>query len=66
MSLAVMRSTTLPIVGGVVKVAQPSGTVTFSSGGVVVLTKTITSGQITPTDNIERAILLASIPGATL
>lgn len=66
MSLAVVRANTLPVAGGVVKVAQTSGAVTFSSGGQTVLTKTITAGQITPTDNIERAILLATIPGATL
>lgn len=66
MSLAAVRATISPVAGGTVKVPQASGTVTFSSGGQTVLTKTITSGQITPTDNTERALLLGFIPGATL
>lgn len=66
MSLAVVRATTPPKTGGVVKVTQPSGSIVFSSGGQTVLTKTVTTGQITPADDTERAILLAAIPGATL
>jgi hypothetical protein len=65
-SLAVVRATIPPKTGGVVKVSQPSGSIVFTSGGVVVLTKTVTGGQITPADNAERAILLAAVPGATL
>jgi hypothetical protein len=65
-SLAAVRASTFPVTGGVVKVPQASGTITLSAGGVVVLTKTITAGQITPADNIERALLLGAIPGATL
>lgn len=66
MSLERVRATTTPKTGGVVKVPQPSGTVVFTSGGVQVLSKTVTTGQISPTDDTERAILLGAIPGATL
>lgn len=66
MSLAMVRATIPPVTGGVVKVAQTSGSIVFTSGGVTVLTKTVTAGQITPADNAERAILLAAVPGATL
>lgn len=66
MSLALIRATTSPKTGGVVKVPQASGTIVLSLAGQSVLTKTVTSGQITAADDTERAILLGAIPGATL
>ena len=65
-SLAVLRSSVFPKTGGVVKVPQASGSVVLTLAGQAVLTKTVTSGQITAADDTERALLLASIPGATL
>lgn len=65
-TLAKVRSTVVPKTGGVVKVAQPSGSIVLTIGGQTVLTKTVTTGQVTASDDTERALLLAFIPGATL
>lgn len=66
MNLATVRTTVIPKTGGVVKVPQTSGSVVLTIAGQSVLTKTVTTGQITATDDTERALLLAFIPGATL
>jgi hypothetical protein len=65
-TLAKVRSTVEPKVGGVVKVPQSSGSVLLTIAGQTVLTKTVTTGQITAADDTERALLLAFVPGATL
>lgn len=67
MSLDRVRATTTPKLGGVVKVpTSMNGTVVLSMAGQTVLSKTVTAGQITPTDDTERALLLGALPGATL
>lgn len=65
-SLAVVRQTVTPKTGGVVKVPQASGTIILTIAGQTVLTKTVTTGQVTAADDTERALLLAFVPGATL
>lgn len=65
-TLAAVRATVAPKTGGVVKVPQASGSIILSIAGQTVLTKTVTTGQVTATDDTERALLLAFVPGATL
>lgn len=65
-TLANVRATVAPKVGGVVKVPQASGSIILTIAGQTVLTKTVTTGQVTATDDTERALLLAFVPGATL
>lgn len=65
-TLARVRDTVTPKVGGVVKVPQASGSIVLSIAGQTVLTKAVTTGQVTAADDTERALLLAFVPGATL
>ena len=55
-----------PVEGGKVRVPQNDGEIILSRGGETVLTKRVTDGLVSPRDDVERALLLASIPGATL
>lgn len=47
-----------------IKVDQPDGEIVLSRGADVVLTKTVTDGHITASDENELAVLLGSVPGA--